>query len=224
VERIWRCHSEGTTRFVSIAESRCELVVTRMQGKLTMTVRGPETRATYFDDCPEEGEWVGIRFKPGVCLSLLPVSRLVDTDLALPQATNKTFWLDSSAWQFPTYDNADIFVAQLVRRGLVLREPMVGEVLAGKGHDLSSRSVQRRFLWATGITQNAIRQIERARYAARLLQQGTSIFSAISSAGYYDQPHLTRALKYYIGQTPAQILQNKPMIQLSFLYKTTPFV
>jgi len=46
VERIWRCHSEGAAPFLSIAASRCELVVSRLQGKVTMTVRGPETRAT----------------------------------------------------------------------------------------------------------------------------------------------------------------------------------
>ena len=41
VEQIWRSHSEGMTPFLSIAVSRCELVVTKLHGKITMTVRGP---------------------------------------------------------------------------------------------------------------------------------------------------------------------------------------
>jgi hypothetical protein len=41
VERIWRSHSEGTALFLSIAVSRCELVVTKLHGKITMIVRGP---------------------------------------------------------------------------------------------------------------------------------------------------------------------------------------
>jgi hypothetical protein len=38
VERVWRCHSEGAAPFLSIAASRCELVVSRLQGKVTMTM------------------------------------------------------------------------------------------------------------------------------------------------------------------------------------------
>ena len=60
VERVWRCHSEGADPFLSIATSCCELVVSRLQGKFAMTVRGPETRATPIEDCPGDGEWFGI--------------------------------------------------------------------------------------------------------------------------------------------------------------------
>ena len=46
VERVWRSHSEGAGSFLSVAESRAEIVFTRHRGRVTMTVRGPETRAT----------------------------------------------------------------------------------------------------------------------------------------------------------------------------------
>ena len=65
VERVWRCHSEGAAPFLSIAATRCELVVTRLQGKVTVTLRGPETKATPVGDCPGDGEWIGIIFKLG---------------------------------------------------------------------------------------------------------------------------------------------------------------
>ena len=77
VERIWRCHSERGGSFLSIAESRCELVVTRHQGKTTLTVRGPETKSTPLGDCPAEGEWFGIRLKPGAHLAQLPARTLI---------------------------------------------------------------------------------------------------------------------------------------------------
>ncbi|MCB0139261.1 MAG: AraC family transcriptional regulator, partial [Caldilineaceae bacterium] len=35
---------------------------------------------------------------------------------------------------------------------------------------------------------------------------GVSILDAVDEAGYYDQPHLTRALRQWVGYTPAQIL------------------
>jgi len=223
VERIWRSHSEHGGSFISIAESRSEMVVTRRHGKITLTVRGPETKATPFGPCPADGEWLGIRLKLGTFLPHLPARHLVDATVTLPLATSTSFWLHGSAWQFPDYDNADTFVDRLVREGLLVREPVVREALQGHLKDLSLRSVQRRFLQAAGVTQSAARQIERARYATLLLQQGVSILDTIEEAGYFDQPHLTRSLKYFIGQTPAQIMcQNQPE-QLSFLYKTRPF-
>jgi len=223
VERIWRSHSEGADPMLSIAESRSEIVVARHQGKSTLIVRGPETKATLFGESPTESEWLGIRLKPGASLLHLPARNLVDATVTLPDATKQSFWLSGSAWQFPDYDNADTFVDRLVREGLLLREPTVGEALQGHLKDVSLRSVQRRFLQATGVTQSAVRQIERARYATLLLQQGVSILDAIEQAGYFDQPHLTRSLKYFIGQTPAQIIEKNQPEQLSFLYKTTPF-
>jgi AraC-like DNA-binding protein len=223
VERVWHCHSEGASPFLSIAESRSELVVTRLRGKMSLTVRGPETRATLLGNYPADGEWLGIRLKPGTFLPHLPTRTLVDAALTLPLATSKSFWLGGSAWQFPDYHNADTFINWLVRKGLLVREPVVEEALQGHLEDLSLRSVQRRFLQATAITQKAARQIERARSATLLLQQGVSILDTVEQVGYFDQPHLTRSLKYFIGQTPAQLREKSQPEQLSFLYKTHPF-
>jgi len=222
VERIWRSHSEGTAPFLSIAVSRCELVVTKLHGKITMTVRGPETRAPPLGDSPSDGEWFGILLKLGTFLPHLPTRSLLDTGVTLPEATDNTFWLSGSAWEFPTSDNAEIFVRRLVRAGLLVRDPVIEAALQGQIKDLTPRSVQYHFLQATGITQNMARQIERARSATLLLQQGVSISETILEAGYYDQPHLTRSLQRFIGQTPAELLHHSRPEQLSFLYKTTP--
>lgn len=223
VERIWRCHSEGTDPFRSIAASRCELVVSKLEGKVTMTVRGPETRATPQGDCPGDGEWLGILLKLGTFLPHLPTRTLVDTGVDLPAVSKKSFWLNGSVWQLPDYDNADTFVDWLVRQGLLARDPVVDAALHGHVGDRSTSTIQRRFLRATGLTQGAVRQIERARYATQLLQQGVSILDTVLEAGYFDQPHLTRSLSYLIGQTPAQIRENSRPEQMPFLYKTTPF-
>ena len=224
VERIWCSHSEGTAPFLSIAVSRCELVVTKLHGKITMTVRGPETRATPLGDSPSDGEWFGILLKLGTFLPHLPTRSLLDTGVTLPEATDNTFWLSGSAWEFPTSDNAEIFVRRLVHAGLLVRDPVIEAAFQGQIKDLTPRSVQYHFLQATGITQNMARQIERARSATLLLQQGVSISETILEAGYYDQPHLTRSLQRFIGQTPAELLHHSRPEQLSFLYKTTPYL
>ena len=55
VERVWRCHSERGGPFLSVAASHFEMVVTRLRGRTSLTLRGPETRAAMVN-CPAEGE------------------------------------------------------------------------------------------------------------------------------------------------------------------------
>jgi hypothetical protein len=71
VERVWRYHSEGSGSFFSIAECRSEMVVAWHEGRVTVTVRGPETRATRLP-YPPDAEWLGIRLKPGAFRPGLP--------------------------------------------------------------------------------------------------------------------------------------------------------
>jgi hypothetical protein len=218
VERVWRCHSERAGTFHSMAASHWEMVVTRHQGNAFLTVRGPETKATAAE-CPADGEWVAIRFKLGTFMPLLPARNLRDRrDVTLPGATSRSFWLNGSAWEYPEFENAEIFVRRLVRAGLIAVDPSIDPALHGRPRQQSLRSAQRHFLQATGITHSTIHQIERARHATSLLKQGVSILDTVQQAGYYDQAHLTRSLQYLIGQTPAQIIRAEE--QLSFLYKT----
>jgi hypothetical protein len=220
VERIWQAQSERAGSFLSVAASQWEMVVSKYHDETTMTVRGPETKATSMDVTLVGAEFFGIVFKYGAFMPHFPVSHLVDGDVDLPDASSKSFWLNGSAWQFPNYENADTFVNRLVRESLLDCDPIIEPVLRGEPQDLSLRSVQRRFLQATGLTQSSIRQIERARYATILLQQGTSILDTVEQAGYADQAHLTRALKYLIGKTPAQIINKSEPEQMSLLFKT----
>jgi methylphosphotriester-DNA--protein-cysteine methyltransferase len=88
-----------------------------------------------------------------------------------------------------------------------VHDPLVDAVVEGRSSDLSRRAVQQRFLRATGITHRTMRQIKRATYAAALLEAGTSILDTVVRAGYYDQPHLSRSLKHFLGQTPREIAQ-----------------
>jgi len=140
--------------------------------------------------------------------------------VTLPDATSRSFWLNGSAWQYPDFENAEAFVKRLAKAGVISRDSTVDAALQGQPRTLSWRSTQRHFLRATGMTWSTFRQIERARYATNLLKEGVSIVDAVHLAGYFDQAHLTRALKHLIGQTPAKIIQEER--QLSFLYKTEP--
>lgn len=223
VESVWRSHIDDDTAFTSMAESHSSLVVARYNGTISLTVRGPESRATPAY-APAGMETFGIIFKPGVFLADWTPSTVANrNDVTLPGASSNTFWLKGAAWQFPDFDNADVFVSRLVRAGLLVKEPIVDQVLNGRIiPDTSLRTVQRRFLQATGLIQNVVRQIDRARFATHLLTHGVSILDTVYRAGYYDQPHLTRSLKNYSGFTPAQLISAERTRPLSFLYKNVP--
>ncbi len=222
VDTVWRSRSEYGGPFISMAESQHSLVVTSYKGRRFITLRGPATKAMPAYN-PEDAEFFGIQFKPGVFMPDLPASMLAERqDLNLPEASSGSFWLKGSAWQYPDFESADTFVGWLVQDGLLAFDPVVDAVLSGQPVDTTPRTVRRRFLRATGVTYGAIYQIERARYATALLKGGMSILDAAYEAGYFDQPHLTRSLKQYIGLTPAQIIDAGRSEPLSFLYKKNP--
>ena len=81
---------------------------------------------------PQDAEFFGIEFSAGTFLPDLPPGRLVDRTLTLPQVSDRSFWLDGSAWEFPGPDNADVFVARLGRAGLLVHDPIVAEALHGE--------------------------------------------------------------------------------------------
>jgi hypothetical protein len=205
VETIWRTRSQGAGTFTSTAATNWELVIATVDGQTTIAARGPETKASQAD-FPADAEFLGITFKLGTFMPHLPVSTLLDRqDAVLPAASRTSFWLDSSLWEVPTLDNVDVFVSRLIRQGVLVRDPVVEAAREGHATDLSIRTLQYHFLRATGLSHKTIQQIERARRAVSLLERGVPIVKVAYALGYFDQAHLTNALKRFIGRTPAHI-------------------
>lgn len=210
VDMIWRTQSDRVGSFIAPAVIQWEIVLMKHEGKTTLAVRGPDTKASPAA-IPADAEWLGITFKLGSYMPHLPLRNLLDGCSAeLPQAGRRSFWLYGSTWELPTHENADTFVKRLAREGLLVHDPVVEAVLQGQPQAYSPRALQYRFLRATGLTQNKIHQIVRAKRAAELLAGGMSILGTAYEAGYFDQSHLTNALKHFLGQTPAQIASQNP--------------
>lgn len=177
----------------------------RYQGKITIGIHGPETEATT-TSFPADAEWFGITFNLGTFMpSLLPSSVLNKRDVSLPEASGNSFWLCGSAWEFPTYENADTFVNRLMRHGLLVRDPLVEALMQETPLELSPRAVQYRFQRATGLTHRTVRQIQRAQKAVALLEQGCPILDTAYQLGYFDHAHLANSLRRFMGRTPSQI-------------------
>ena len=205
VDQIWRTYSESAGSFMSTAAVQSGIVIMKHEGRLSITFRGPETRASVAE-YPAGAEWLGVNFNLGAFYPHLPLTGLRDrNDVILPNASSRSFYIYGSAWEFPAYENADAFIERLIREELLAFDPLVGAVLDGHTRNLSPRTVQSRFLRATGITQVTIKQIERATEAVAMLESGVSIADTIFDAGYFDQAHLTRSLKRFTGRTPGEI-------------------
>jgi hypothetical protein len=204
VTSIWSTESEPAESFISVAVTQWEIVVTRQAAGTWLTVRGPESKATT-SPIPQEAEFFGIQFSLGTFMPDFDLRRLVDGSLTLPPTSSRSFWLDGSSWELPSPDNADVFVDRLVRAGLLVHDPVAAAALHDDVAGLSARSVERRVARATGLTRGTIRQIQRAERAVELLGRGVSPRDVARQAGYADQPHLTRSLKRFVGQTPSQI-------------------
>ncbi|GAA2264563.1 helix-turn-helix domain-containing protein [Streptomyces atrovirens] len=188
----------------SVAGVRLGLVFWEQDGQAHAGVTGPETRSGTAP-VPEGATFTGIEFAVGTSLRAVPTSALVDGGIGLPDTSRRSFRLDGARWETPGPDDAEALVERLVRAGTVVRDPLVTEVLRGRCPAVSGRTVERRFRAATGLTRGAVRQIERARTAAELLAAGEQAADVVAKLDYFDEPHLARALRSYVGRTAGQL-------------------
>lgn len=208
IETITHGHtlSEGST--IRPAEVHWHMVLLRLNGQPRLIVTGPLTTSG-IASWGEGAELLWIKLKLGTFMPHLPTTTLLDKETTLPDASSQSFWLKGSAWQFPNFENVDTFFNRLIHDEVLVHDPLVNAALNDQveAETMASRTVRHRFLRATGLTQSHIRQMKRAQQAEALLQQGVSILDTVYETGYFDQPHLTRSLKQFIGHTPAEILR-----------------
>lgn len=206
VETIIQGRTEGNGSVIRPAECHWHLVIVKHTGRAQVFAVGPLTSTGTVTWTPG-AEILWIKFKLGTFMPHLPASMLLDKETRLAEAGSRTFLLGGSSWQLPTSENADTFVEQLKRAGVVARDPEVQSALLGHRPALAPRTLRHRFLRATGLAHGSIYQIKRAQRAAALLEQGLPILDTVCDAGYFDQPQLTRSLKRWVGCTPGQLLR-----------------
>ncbi|MER7457935.1 helix-turn-helix domain-containing protein [Micromonospora sp. NPDC126480] len=204
VDTVWTCTSGSVAEMTAVATACWGLVFWQRGGTAYAAISGPET-GTGTAPVPEEATFVGIEFAVGTSLRNIPTPALVDGGAELSDTTRRAFWLDGARWQTPGPDDAEALVDRLVRSGAVIRDPLVTEVRRGHRPAVSPRTVERRFRAATGLTQGAVRQIERAREASALLAAGVPVADVVARLAYFDEPHLARSLQRFIGRTARQL-------------------
>lgn len=206
-----RTIDDGST--IRPAETHWHMVFSKHEGALHPIVVGPWSQSGIVS-YGGGAEILWIKFKLGTYMPHHPPKEFLDSETILPNASSKSFWLNGSAWQFPDFENTDTFINRLIREGMLVSDDVVNTALQDDQYpDISLRTIRHRFLHTTGLSQNHIRQLQRAQQAQSMLAQGASILDTTFEAGYYDQPHLTRSLKQFIGYTPAQIVQMNQSIE-----------
>ena len=159
-----------------------------------------------------------IRFKAGTFMpGFLPGSLRDHQNVTLPSAASRSFWLNGSAFR----------VSNLSQRGnscwssRQMRRARPGISCRRYFAALSARALFA--LCAATLPTLHRRQlcyISAGRTCTKrkhqLLREQRSILDVVSLSGYFDQAHLTRSFRRFIGQTPTKITKK----QLSFLYKT----
>lgn len=214
VDRVW-CSVAGGGPMTSVACARREIVVWDDGGSPRVALRGPETGPTAVD-VPAGHTSFGIVLAHGTSTPLVPATALVDGTVEFPVSARGVV-LGGEELAVPHVDAAEQFVSRLVRAGLLRRDPLVDDVVAGGTATVGARSVERRVRAATGLTRGLIRQIERARRAAVLLGAEIAPLDVVGRLGYHDHPHLARSLTRFVGHGASWL--RAPDTALSLPYK-----
>ena len=214
IERVWRSRSTDTAVMTSVARIHWDLVFWTSRDGMQAGVQGPESRAS-LAPVPTDAEFVGIRMALGVTLADLRVPSVVDRFIGLP-ASERTVRLNDRRFRVPGYDEAEDFIDALINDQVLVTVPSQGD------GDVSDRTRQRRFLTAVGLPQRTVRQIERVSEAADRIRRGDPFSTVAAECGYFDQPHLARSLRRFIGRSATELIADAETDDpLSLLYKTT---
>jgi hypothetical protein len=213
--RVWAAECDSPADFSSLASVNPGIGFVRVGGATAVHLRGPQTKATTLS-CPRDAEYFGADFRLGAYLPMFPPARLANLqDAVLPTLPDGRILLDGRAWEMPTPQNVDVFIDRLERAGLLVFDPLVEELRNDEAvRSMPERTAQSRFVRAVGLSRRKLQLIERARHSARLLRAGAPIADVVFSAGYYDQPHLTRVLRQLIGYTPAELARGGMFLDL----------
>ncbi|HZM64323.1 MAG TPA: helix-turn-helix domain-containing protein [Candidatus Saccharimonadales bacterium] len=198
---------KDNTGDVTLPDGCWDLLVVKQDEQIQIILTGAITRPVPLD-FGAGTEVMNITFRPDM-FHPIPASQMLNEGKVLPLLGKHSFVFDNAVLEIPTFDNAEEFVAKMLRLGLLQSDKLVASVLDGKPMAASERSVQRHFLQTTGMTMKFVRQVERAQLAVEMLRQGKRIIDVAHELGFTDQAHMTKSLKGIMGLRPSEIIKAK---------------
>jgi hypothetical protein len=146
-----------------------------------------------------------ISFRPSVFMPVMPGDAMRDRGVFLETSCRDRFRIGSDVLEIPTFDNADAFIAKLVRNTVVENNDFVAAIIAGNPKATTERTLQRHFLRTTGLTWKKFTLIQRAERAVALLRSGRPAAEIALDLGYADQAHMINSLRAIMGRTPGEM-------------------
>jgi AraC-like DNA-binding protein len=197
----------------SVARPHWDFVFWETAEGISAGIQGPESCSSEAP-VPVGAEFIGVRAALGVFPTDVSVSSLVDRFVPL-RVTGGAVHFRGERFRLPDFDQAEGFVEGLVRTGLLSVADLTDRAVSG-------RTRQRRHLAAVGLSQRTVRQIERAHDAAVRIQAGDAAAVVAQELGYFDQPHLARSLRRFIGPSSTELSAGpRESAPMSLLYKTS---
>ena len=173
-------------------------------GRLMVLQTGQTDRIVQLDS--EAGDsWFSIAFRPEVYMPARPGATMMNQGHVHDLAGRSEFLIGGERMQLPSFENAEEFVMQLARRGLIEVDRLVQRATAGDWQRVDDRSLQRHSAHVTGMSPKKLQQILRADAASALLLRGQRPADVAAELGYTDQAHLTHSLRRILGLTPGQL-------------------
>src|SRR5215212_1798502 len=132
VDVVWHTEDQTDGVYVASADACWDMIfIKNKEGQPKVLLSGPSSKITLVPYSTGNKNF-GIRFKPGVILTNIPVIEMVDVTKALSMPTEDTFVFQDINCELPTYECIDVFLTRLAEYGLLSIDPVIGEVLENK--------------------------------------------------------------------------------------------
>lgn len=208
LECVWQAQATKDERYLVPAVEYWDLWFARSPGgELLAGLSGPTLGHRWVRSTIGEHSW-GVQLKAHVVLPGVSKQLLLGGEPQLVvEAGNVT--LAQHIVPFPEFADLEAFADRLLELDVLRCDGDVRRMVSGDDAGYSERHRQRRVRDATGLTRKQIEQLSRAREAFSLLLQGVPPIECAALCGFADQAHLTRSLRVFHGQTPAQVLSGR---------------
>jgi hypothetical protein len=205
IDSVWQSAAMSDGTYLVTPDGSWDLIAAiKADGSRVVFITGQASRAERLDY--KRGEQsVVIQFAAGAYLTSFKGAPFTDSFVTLPLADDMHFQLDGHTFAWPTFENAEELIEQMVRLGVLASDIIVKSELDGTPKAASKRSIERHFKETTGLTSKKLADIRRAQEAVRMLKGGKDPAATAADAGYYDQPHLSRSLKKLMDSLPSDV-------------------
>lgn len=201
---VWRSKTRDQESLIISAKSTWDIIITENTSHVCIQLWAPHKQPQPIR-VGQEGEvsrFTGLRFTTGVYVAEAVQHAMQGRNMVDLINKDGYFRLGKEKLAIPNYDTAEFFADIARKKGLLLLDKIIENVLSMPTMTLPVRSVQRRFLHRTDMSKTQVNQLHRAQYVASLLRQGHTLAEAATTAGYTDQAHMTRTFKTLFGMTP----------------------